>query len=167
MRAHYSLATLFVQRPLNGSYATSLSQLVTAMNNAGDSKVYYINTQGWLDAADFSDGTHPNAQGTVKYINNLYPILLPIINGITTVVNPKTESKFNIAPNPIIDIMQIEADKTIKKIDVYNLFGEVLESFSCNQSSVAVNLNNIKSGAYLVKIISGDGLYRIQKVIKK
>ena len=167
LRAQYPLATLVVQRPLNGSYATPLSQLVTAMNNSGDSKVYYINTQGWLDAADFSDGTHPNAQGTVKYINNLYPILQPIINGITTVTNTKITSSFNISPNPIIDIMQIKADKPLKKISLYNLCGELLESFNCNQSSISLNINHLKCGVYLVKIISEDGLYRIQKVIKK
>jgi lysophospholipase L1-like esterase len=167
LRAHYPFATLVVQRPLNGSFATQLSQAVTAMNNSGDSKVYYINTQGWLDAADFSDGTHPNAQGTVKYINNLYPILQPIINGITTVTNTKITTSFNISPNPIIDIMQIKADKPIKKIVLYNLCGEILESFNCNQSAVAVNLNNINSGIYLVKITYEDGLFNIQKVIKK
>jgi lysophospholipase L1-like esterase len=39
---------------------------VKIRQRSGDSRVFYVNTAGWLSAYDFTDGAHPNLQGTRK-----------------------------------------------------------------------------------------------------
>jgi lysophospholipase L1-like esterase len=66
IRAAYPDAKIAAMRPFNGAYAAEIQAEVTARNAAGDQRVYYIDTTGWLVAADFTDGLHPNAQGSQK-----------------------------------------------------------------------------------------------------
>ena len=66
IRAAYPDAKIAAMRPFNGAHATEIQAEVMARNAAGDARVYYINTTGWLVAADFTDGLHPNAQGSQK-----------------------------------------------------------------------------------------------------
>jgi lysophospholipase L1-like esterase len=53
---------------------------VNARNAAGDSKVHYINTNGWLTAADYTDGLHPSVSGHIKAARLLQPILAPYVS---------------------------------------------------------------------------------------
>jgi len=66
IRAAYPDAKIAAMRPFNGAHAAEIQAEVTARNAAGDARVYYIDTTGWLIAADFTDGLHPNAQGSQK-----------------------------------------------------------------------------------------------------
>jgi lysophospholipase L1-like esterase len=66
IRAAYPGAKIAAMRPFNGAHAAEIQAEVTARNAAGDERVYYIDTTGWLVAADFTDGLHPNAQGSQK-----------------------------------------------------------------------------------------------------
>jgi lysophospholipase L1-like esterase len=66
IRAAYPSAKIAAMRPFNGAHAAEIQAEVTARNAAGDERVYYIDTTGWLVAADFTDGLHPNAQGSQK-----------------------------------------------------------------------------------------------------
>jgi lysophospholipase L1-like esterase len=66
IRAAYPGAKIAAMRPFNGAHAAEIEAEVTARNAAGDARIYYIDTTGWLVAADFTDGLHPNAQGSQK-----------------------------------------------------------------------------------------------------
>ena len=66
IRAAYPNARLVALRPFNGSQAAPIKAEVDARNAAGDMRVYYVDTTGWLAASDYDDGLHPNAQGSGK-----------------------------------------------------------------------------------------------------
>jgi lysophospholipase L1-like esterase len=66
IRSGYPNAKLLAMRPFGGSQAAPIKAEVDARNTAGDTRVYYVDTTGWLDAADFTDGVHPNDQGSAK-----------------------------------------------------------------------------------------------------
>jgi hypothetical protein len=61
--------------------------VVNARISAGDAKVHYVDTTGWLDSStgstDFTDGVHPGDAGHVKVSNRLLPILLPYLGNVT------------------------------------------------------------------------------------
>ncbi|MCC7446573.1 MAG: hypothetical protein IT324_04115 [Anaerolineae bacterium] len=62
----------------NGSYPVYPNEIrsaVTARRNAGDQRVTYIDTAGWLGPGDFTDGTHPNATGNRKAADKLLAVL--------------------------------------------------------------------------------------------
>jgi lysophospholipase L1-like esterase len=66
VRAAFSGATILAMRPFNGAHAAEIQAEVNARKAAGDSRISYVDTTGWLGAGDFTDGTHPNAQGSTK-----------------------------------------------------------------------------------------------------
>ncbi|NGY64102.1 SGNH/GDSL hydrolase family protein [Lentzea sp. NEAU-D13] len=77
IRAKYPNAAIFAFETLKRRYVPETKAAVTARNNAGDSRVYFVNTEGWLTAdADYVDGDgHPNDQGQAKIADRLAPII--------------------------------------------------------------------------------------------
>ena len=83
IRAKYPNADIFALRTFNGFYQTETQAAVNARVSAGDTKVRYIDTTGWIDSSDLPDTLHPNDGGHVKITNRLLPILLPYLGVVT------------------------------------------------------------------------------------
>jgi hypothetical protein len=75
--------------------AAQTQAAVAARNAAGDSKVHYVDTTGWLGSypgSDWDDGVHPSVAGHIKAAGQLQPILAPylgtgIANGTYKIIN--------------------------------------------------------------------------------
>jgi lysophospholipase L1-like esterase len=87
IRTKFANAEIFVLRTFSGTRAALTSAAVNARNAAGDTKVHYINTAGWLSAGDYTDGTHPSVSGHIKVANLLKPILAPYVGGGAVIAN--------------------------------------------------------------------------------
>jgi len=84
IRAKYPNADIFSLRTFGGYYQNETQAAVNARLSAGDAKVHYVDTTGWLTApGDFTDGLHPNDAGHVKVSNRLLPVLLPYLGVVT------------------------------------------------------------------------------------
>ncbi|MBV9849755.1 MAG: hypothetical protein JO250_08805 [Armatimonadetes bacterium] len=81
LRAKFPKAQIVALRPFGGPYETPIRQAVEALNVAGDRRVSYIDTTGWLDKGDYVDGIHPNPAGQVKIVQRLAPLLTPLLTG--------------------------------------------------------------------------------------
>jgi lysophospholipase L1-like esterase len=82
IRLKYPLAEIFVLRTFGGYKATPTLAAVTARINAGDQRLHYVDTTGWLISSDFVDGTHPTDAGQTKVANLLAPILKPYLTNL-------------------------------------------------------------------------------------
>jgi lysophospholipase L1-like esterase len=81
VRAKYPNADIFVLRTFGGYKAALTQAAVNARISAGDTKVRYVDTTGWVTTGDFdSDNLHPTMNGHIKIANRLQSIL-----GTTTV----------------------------------------------------------------------------------
>jgi hypothetical protein len=68
-------------------------------------------------------------------------------------VNEIQNNNIIIFPNPVNDILQIESEKPIEKVAVYNSFGQLIftkENFP--NADNKLNLEQIDAGIYFVKI---------------
>ncbi|BBC30308.1 Aromatic ring-opening dioxygenase LigA [Streptomyces graminofaciens] len=83
IRAKYPNAVLFAVQTLKKRYVTETRAAVTARTNAGDTKVRYVDTSGWLtDGTDYEDGNgHPNEAGHTKFANRLAPVVSTALAG--------------------------------------------------------------------------------------
>ena len=81
IRAKYPSATLFAMETFKQRYVAETRAAVAARVAAGDAKVAFINTEGWLTVGtDYVDTDgHPNDAGHVKVANKLAPIIAPAI----------------------------------------------------------------------------------------
>lgn len=60
LRTYYPEAVIFAMSPFNTAHRGEISDTVSARNAAGDAKVTYVDTTGWIDTAtETTDGTHP------------------------------------------------------------------------------------------------------------
>ena len=73
---------------------------------------------------------------------------------------------FSFYPNPTSSILNIKYSKEISSVSVYNLLGQLLMSEKTNATEVQINLLNLPTETYFVKVVS-EGVEKVIKVIKK
>lgn len=82
---------------------------------------------------------------------------------------PQENIEVNISPNPFNESFSIKSDKFTKGnfVNVYNIVGELVHSQSVNSNEEVVNLPNIASGVYFIRILSdNNSVLATKKVIK-
>lgn len=77
------------------------------------------------------------------------------------------QSDFNYYPNPVKNILNINAEKNIKTVSVYNLAGQNIQNKSLNSNEIEINLSSLSTGIYIVKAILENGQVETFKVVKK
>ncbi len=95
IRSKYPKAVIFAMRPFNGSKEGPTQAAVQAVNAAGDTNVYYIDTTGWLSASDFN-GLHPNDGGQAKAANRLTPIVAAALGRTSPVAAPSYDGHLEV-----------------------------------------------------------------------
>ena len=85
-----------------------------------------------------------------------------------TVVDDAIEeitSLFNIYPNPVSDKLYIETLTQTQTIEIYDMFGRQ-QSMVNGQQSMVIDVTNLNSGVYFVKVVTANG-EAVQRFIKK
>ncbi|MEV6971050.1 GDSL-type esterase/lipase family protein [Hamadaea sp. NPDC051192] len=76
LRQAYPNAEILAMGVFRARYVTETRNAVAARTAAGDAKVHFVDTTGWIDAAtDTSDNVHPTDAGHAKITQRLRPIL--------------------------------------------------------------------------------------------
>ena len=72
---------------------------------------------------------------------------------------------FNIYPNPVSDKLYIETQTQTQTIEIYDMFGRQ-QSMVNGQQSMVIDVTNLNSGVYFVKVVTANG-EAVQRFIKK
>ncbi len=73
---------------------------------------------------------------------------------------------FSIYPNPVNNILSIDSQEIITKVSIFNLLGQEVKTSNPETNNVSVDVNNLDSGVYIVKLVAGDKK-STKKFIKK
>ena len=73
-----------------------------------------------------------------------------------TSVGENAQQALNIYPNPVNDKLFIEANETISNVEIYNLTGVKVLSQECNSDKVEIEVSELQSGIYFIKMINGN-----------
>ncbi|MEW2399292.1 GDSL-type esterase/lipase family protein [Streptomyces sp. NPDC046862] len=86
IRAKYPSAVLFAVQTLKKRYVSETKAAVDARTTAGDTRVRYVDTTGWLtDGTDYEDGNgHPNETGHTKFASRLAPVISAALSATTS-----------------------------------------------------------------------------------
>ena len=71
--------------------------------------------------------------------------------------------KSSVYPNPTRNVINIDSFAKVNRVSIFNIDGKKLQE----ESSSKIDLSNLPSGNYLLKIDFADGKSETQKVIKK
>ena len=73
--------------------------------------------------------------------------------------------KFQLYPNPVTDIVNINSAEPLSKVEVINVLGKTVKVFTQNLESV--NISNLPKGMYLLSLETQDQKTALKKIIKK
>ena len=71
-------------------------------------------------------------------------------------VNDMESNGVSVFPNPTTSRFTVEG-QGLNHIMVYNLMGQMVYEMACQGESVDINLNNVESGVYMVRILTDNG----------
>ncbi len=71
-------------------------------------------------------------------------------------------SQLNYYPNPVKDIFNVKYNKEIISVDVYDLTGRKVIEMKPNTLEVQLNMTNLSSAMYIVKLKSVDGITELK-----
>jgi len=75
---------------------------------------------------------------------------------------------FRIFPNPANEILQIQSESIMKRIEILNILGNsVLDNSSLGEYETTLNVSQLKSGLYIVRIYLDSGEVLTRRIIKK
>lgn len=79
IRTHHPRAIIFAMRPFHGSsfHGDDIADIVKTIADPG---IIYIDSTGWMNDGDFTDGAHPNVPGSRKAAEHLTEALRPYIS---------------------------------------------------------------------------------------
>lgn len=96
IRSRYPDAEIFVLQTFGGLKIAPTKAAVSARIAAGDTKVQYVDTTGWLTpSVDYVDGIHPTVSGHIKVASRLQPILAPYV-GASSVVPSLANGNYKV-----------------------------------------------------------------------
>ena len=94
--------------------------------------------------------------GVMQYFENL--------GGVGTAdLSPAFDLR--LFPNPVNNILKIDSDENVNKIEIFNILGEKIITVE-NQVS-QISLNNLSPGTYMVRVTSVEGNFTTRKIQKQ
>lgn len=76
------------------------------------------------------------------------------------------KSQVKVYPNPVVDVLNIEADSKVNTVQVFDLTGKVVSSHTLDSVKNQVNLSKLTPGVYVVNIQTEKGIQSV-KIVKK
>jgi hypothetical protein len=154
--------------------AANTTDYWTEIDNAllnGNPDANFVFTHNWGEAGDASNVIVENTQSiwyndaTSKWrifnddISNMnvdvkFNIL--VMSDTTASVVSNELLSFNIFPNPVKDVLNVQSQDTISKIAIYNIMGQEVRVLTPNSSNLEVDLSGLDAGVYVIKVLSND-----------
>jgi len=80
------------------------------------------------------------------------------VNITGTVGVNEYDNVVRIYPNPVQNMLNINANSNIDRVEVYNMMGQMVGSYNVNESNTQINTSNYANGVYTVKISTENGM---------
>jgi hypothetical protein len=134
---------------------------------------YKFTIDGWDDQEFFIGGESCVDTIADGFFNRYYVVsanaTLPAVCFESCDVCPSSslvENSMNVSlmPNPANDYIQIESTMSISSIEVYSLAGNKVKTFNSNGFNSKINVSELASGSYLLKVNSNDN-YKVFNIV--
>ncbi len=79
----------------------------------------------------------------------------------------KEDETVQIFPNPVKDHVNVVTSFDKGRVHIYSITGEVLETISMLSTTTVVDLSNLSSGMYLIRVQDGEGNFSTHSIVKQ
>jgi hypothetical protein len=76
------------------------------------------------------------------------------------------EGDLKLYPNPVSDILRIEADAEIKSFSIFDIQGRLLETVNVSSGRFELDIRHFTSGTYIIRIITSGDIYN-RRIVKE
>jgi len=116
-----------------------------------------------------ADGTVPTSLGGIDFFsisaNNLYYVdTVSYVDGFVGTADFASKG-FSAYPNPVSNVLNLQANESINSVAIFNVLGQQVYSAKVNAMSSQVDMSQMASGAYFVKV-NVNGAEGTVKLIK-
>ena len=105
-----------------------------------------------------------DGDGDLDLISGSYDGLIQYFENTSNVSLVELENEANVFPNPFTDIITIETNSVIERVEIYSLSGQLL--LAIDQPGKTINLDSLEVGIYMLHAISDEGLKTCNKLEK-
>jgi hypothetical protein len=128
-----------------------------------------------IDYVEYADSSPwPGADGNGYYLklagltldNSLPGSWIASTDLLTSIEIPADEVNFTVYPNPVRDILYIEAEADITGITIYDFRGSRLATDECGSSRCQTDVSWLTPGTYSIRIFTAEGS-RAVRFVKK
>ena len=102
----------------------------------------------------------------IDIVSSLGTMTVGVTYDTTLGVEDNVVNNYNIYPNPTNGNIVVSGSN-INMVEVYNLCGQKVLSVEANSNDVNVNMSNLTSGVYMVRIVDNNGNATVNKIIKR
>jgi photosystem II stability/assembly factor-like uncharacterized protein len=81
-------------------------------------------------------------------------------------INELNQNSLTIFPNPVKDLMTLQATTNINEIKLYNITGQLVLAQTVNANKIAINTSSLNAGIYSLKAILDNGTVTKKVVIQ-
>lgn len=118
-------------------------------------------TNGIVTISSLPAGTHTILKGSgssyLFYMSTVY-------NSISGISNTNQSTSIQLYPNPVSNLLNINSNEKVTKIEIFSISGQIITQLNGNSSSI--DLSNLSSGNYLIKIHTQNGVLTML-IVKK
>jgi len=149
---------------IDGNYSWNI-----ALGNALNDEAFSINvdtSNNIITAGSFSTNVNFDfGSGTDFHSSNgeRDVFVTKITHNTASIDNPFFQDAVTIYPNPVINRLQISSTAIIKKVEIYTLFGKLINQF---YSTKTITTKNLSTGMYILKLYNEEGNMSTHKFIK-
>ncbi|MEM6721411.1 MAG: T9SS type A sorting domain-containing protein [Bacteroidota bacterium] len=122
-------------------------------------------TTGEIDLSMSTDGVYTITHTVGDCSLYTATTMLTVTNTLGT--NDFEETGFAVYPNPTTGKLHIQSKQTIKQVQVYNLVGQQVKSFTLQTGQKSVDIQELKTGSYFVTLQSAAGNSYTKLIVKK
>jgi pectate lyase len=164
-------ARLKIESSTSITYTTTAASTLTLVfdsNFAGTIKVNNVSytAVSGIVTVSLPAGANTITKGSVAnlyYISTAYNTTARVSTNIS-LEEDVASTKLTLYPNPVSGELNIDSDKAIQKVEVYNLTGSLLNAYQGNNASI--DMSNLANGTYLVKVHTASSV-TTKIIIKK
>lgn len=142
------------------------AQLATVTSGSGEFNATAAQYQtAWLNLTECANQSNVIIKFvfTSDYGNNVFVDNIEILNSPVGIEDVE-EGGLAIFPNPVKDVLNINYDKAINQIDVYDVNGKLVKTFTTVGSSI--NVSDLSDGIYMLNMQTEEGLV-VRKIVKE
>lgn len=142
-------------------YEVKVSTNGTSLNNFTTVFSETLTTDQW-DERTVSLANYAGQNINIAFVHtNSSDVFMMKIDNISVTAGVginEVENNISIYPNPANNILNINANSNINKVEVFNMLGQNVMTVSVNDNNTSINTSNLSKGMYMLKLHTDNGV---------